>query len=163
MRRRYIWKKLACLLAGMLVAALIVFAPQGTAQDATSGQIAGNLSDPSGATLPGAQVTVKNIDTGQTITVPTNSLGHYVAQLLPPGNYSVSVNATGFAPAVKSPINVPAGTSTTVNLQLTINVSQQAVSVESGSEILQTENAANGSTTNHLTVTSLPLTNRNFT
>ena len=123
----------------------------------------GNLSDPSGAMVPNAQVTVTNIETGQTVTVPANSLGHYVAPLLPPGNYSVSVKVPGFAPIVKTPINVPTGTTTTVNLQLAINASRQAVTVEAGAEILQTETASNGSTANHLTVTNLPLTNRNYT
>ncbi|MBV9085375.1 MAG: carboxypeptidase regulatory-like domain-containing protein [Acidobacteriaceae bacterium] len=63
---------------------LVGFVPQSRAQDATSGQIAGNLSDPSGAMVPNAQVTITNLGTGQTVTVPTNSLGHYVAPLLPP-------------------------------------------------------------------------------
>jgi hypothetical protein len=113
--------------------------------------------------VPNVQVTVKNNDTGQTTTVPANSLGHFVAPLLPPGNYSVSVSATGFVPVVKGPIVVPAGTSTTVNVQLTIGTTQQAITVEAGAEILQTENASNGSTTDQLTVTTLPLTNRNYT
>ena len=50
-----------------------------------------------------------------------------------------------------------------MNVQLTIGASQQVIAVEAGAEILQTENASNGSTTDHLTVTTLPLTNRNFT
>src|ERR1035437_3133734 len=113
--------------------------------------------------VPNVQVTVKNNDTGQTTTVPANSLGHFVAPLLPPGKYSVSVSATGFVPVVKGPIVVPAGTSTTVNVQLTVGTTQQAITVEAGAEILQTENASNGSTTDQLTVTTLPLTNRNYT
>ncbi len=132
-------------------------------QNATTGQIVGDIADPTGAMIPNAQVTVKNIDTGQTLMVPANASGHYVAPLLPPGNYSVSVSATGFAPLTKGPINVAAGTSTTANLQLTVGSAQQAITVQAGGEMLQTENASNGSTTNHLTVTALPLTNRNFT
>src|SRR5581483_3086716 len=159
MSRTQILRSCGCL----LVIILLVFSPRSFAQDATSGQIVGNLSDPSGAMVPNAQVTVTNIETGQTVTVPANSLGHYVAPLLPPGNYSVSVKVPGFAPIVKTPINVPTGTTTTVNLQPAINASRQAVTVEAGAEILQTETASNGSTANHLTVTNLPLTNRNYT
>ena len=143
-----------CLLAGV-----------GTAwgQDATSGQIVGSLLDPSGATVPSAQVTIKNLETGQTITVPANSIGHYVAPLLPPGNYSVSASPSGFGAVTKSPIVVPAGTTTTVNLQFAVSGTQQAVTVEAGAEVLQTESASNGATADHLTVTTLPLTNRNYT
>ncbi|HEX4227649.1 MAG TPA: TonB-dependent receptor [Bryobacteraceae bacterium] len=163
MLRSHVVRYSICLLASLLVSTLIVFVLPCQAQDATSGEIVGNLSDPSGAMVPNAQVTIRNIGTGQTSTVPASSVGHYAAPLLPPGNYSVTVNATGFAPATKSPINVPAGTTTTVNLQLSINASQQAVTVEAGADILQTENASNGSTANHTTVTGLPLTNRNYT
>ena len=137
MRRRTI-KYFPCLCASVFLAILTLSGPLCSAQDASSGQIVGNLSDPSGAMVPNVQVTVKNNDTGQTTTVPANSLGHFVAPLLPPGNYSVSVSATGFVPVVKGPIVVPAGTSTTVNVQLTIGTTQQAITVEAGAEILQT-------------------------
>src|SRR3989442_67433 len=86
------------------------------AQDATTGQIVGNVTDPTEAVIANAQVTVKNVDTGQTRTVPANAAGHFVAPLLPPGNYTVSAQVAGFAPLTRGPINVPAGTSTTVNL-----------------------------------------------
>jgi len=160
---RLSFEKSTRLLAALGLALLVVSAPRCLAQDATSGQIVGNVSDPSGAMIPNAQVVVKNTETGQTVAVPTNSLGHYVAPLLPPGNYSVSATATGFVPVIKTAIVVPAGTSTTVNVQLAVGGAQQAVTVEAGAEILQTENASNGSTTDHRTVTGLPLTNRNYT
>lgn len=163
MPQRLTMKHLSRVFGIVFLAILILSGPLSRAQTATSGQIVGNLSDPSGAMVPNVQVTVKNIDTEQAITVPANSLGHYVAPLLPPGNYTVSVSATGFAPIVRGPIVVPAGTSTTVNVQLTVGATQQAVTVEAGADILQTENASNGSTTDHLTVTTLPLTNRNYT
>ena len=162
MLHMHILRRLGCFLLALL-GMLVVFGQQSQAQDATTGQIVGSVSDPSSALVPNAQVSITNIDTGQTHTVPTNSLGHYVAPLLQPGNYSVSVNVAGFAPVVKRPITVPTGTTTTVNLQLTISTSKQAVTVEAGAEVLQTETAANGSTANHVTVTGLPLTNRNYT
>src|SRR5437588_11362387 len=90
------------------------------AQDASSGQIAGNIADPAGAMVPSAEVAVKSVETGQTITVTTNNLGHYVAPLLRPGNYMITVNAPGFTPLTRGPVNVPVGTSTTVNIQPTV-------------------------------------------
>lgn len=142
---------------------LMVAGQVARSQDATTGQIVGNLSDPAGALVPGAQVSIRSIDNGQTLRVPANAAGHYVAPLLLPGDYTVSVAVPGFSPITKGPIHVPAGTSTTVNLQLTVGTAQQQITVEAGGELLQTENPANGSTTDHLTVTTLPLTNRNFT
>jgi len=83
--------------------------------------------------------------------------------LLPPGRYSVTATATGFATSAANNITVPAATSTTLNLQLAVGSSQQTVTVQSNAEMLQTENSALGQTTDQTTVTSLPLTSRNFT
>lgn len=133
------------------------------AQTTSTGQVVGDVTDSSGAVVPNATVTVRDPATGETRTVTTDHVGHYVVPLLPPGTYSVSASASGFAQRTDSGITVPAATSTTVNLQLTIGSSQTTVTVESNAEILQTENAANGETTDQLKVTSLPLTSRNYT
>src|SRR5207253_2926731 len=89
--------------------------------------------------------------------------GHYVVPLLPPGTYSLRASAAGFASGEANNIIVPAATSTTVNLQLSLGTSEQTVMVESRAEMLQSENSALGQTTDATTVTSLPLTSRNFT
>ena len=83
--------------------------------------------------------------------------------LLPPGTYSLKASAPGFASGAANNITVPAATSTTVNLQLSVGTSEQTIQVESTAEMLQTENSALGQTTDTTTVTSLPLTSRNFT
>ncbi|HXR97956.1 MAG TPA: TonB-dependent receptor [Terriglobales bacterium] len=132
-------------------------------QTASTGQIVGNVVDPSGAAIPGATLTVTERTTGTARTVSANGSGHYVAPLLPPGSYTITVRATGFAPRTAGNITVPAATTTTVNLQLSLGANQQQVTVESGAELLQTENAANGSTTDQMMVTALPLTARNYT
>ncbi|HEV3198672.1 MAG TPA: TonB-dependent receptor [Bryobacteraceae bacterium] len=148
--------------------AFMVFAalgaiPRAHAQTASAGQLVGDISDPSGATIPKATVTIKETATGETRTVVTDRIGHYVVPLLPPGAYSLRASAMGFASGEANNIIVPAATSTTVNLQLSVGSSEQTVMVESKAEMLQTENSALGQTTDTTTVTSLPLTSRNFT
>jgi len=133
------------------------------AQTASTGQLVGEVTDPSGAAIPSASVTVKETGTGATRTVTTDRVGHYVVALLPPGTYSRTAVGTGFATSAANNITVPAATSTTVNLQLAVGTAQQTVTVNSNSEMLQTENSALGQTTDTTTVTSLPLTSRNFT
>jgi len=133
------------------------------AQTASTGQLVGEVTDPSGAAIPSASVTVKETGTGATRTVTTDRVGHYVVALLPPGTYSLTAVGTGFATSAANNITVPAATSTTVNLQLAVGTAQQTVTVNSNSEMLQTENSALGQTTDTTTVTSLPLTSRNFT
>ena len=69
----------------------------------------------------------------------------------------------GFATGTASGVTVPAATSTTVNLHLSLGTTEQKITVQAASEMLQTENAANGETTDQVKVTGLPLTNRNYT
>ena len=149
--------------AFIVFAALSCAIPGAQAQTASTGQLVGDISDPSGATIPKATVTTKETATGETRTVVTDRIGHYVVPLLPPGTYSLRASAPGFASGEANNITVPAATSTTVNLQLSVGTSEQTVMVESNAEMLQTESSALGQTTDTTTVTSLPLTSRNFT
>jgi len=133
------------------------------AQTGSAGQLVGDISDPSGAVIPKAAVTVRETATGESRTVLTDRAGHYIVPLLPPGKYAVRAAAPGFASGEANDITVPAATSTTVNLQLSVGSSEQTVTVDSKAEMLQTANSALGQTTDTMTVTSLPLTSRNFT
>ena len=137
--------------------------PMAYGQTSSTGQLVGDITDPSGAAIPKANVTVKETATGESRTVTTDRVGHYVVPLLPPGTYSLLASAPGFASGSSNGITVPAATSTTVNLQLSVGTAEQTVTVESNAEMLQTENAALGQTTDTTTVTALPLTSRNFT
>ena len=147
----------------LLLAAVLGSTPAAFSQTASTGQMVGDVTDASGAAIPKATVTVQDTATGEKRTVTTDRAGHYVAPLLPPGRYSVSASITGFSTKTESGITVPAATSTTVNLQLAVGTTQQQVTVEARAEMLQTENAANGQTTDQVTVTGLPLTSRNYT
>jgi hypothetical protein len=132
-------------------------------QTAATGQIVGIVSDPSGAVIGGATVTVKSADTGITRSVTSNETGSYTVPLLPPGKYSVTVSEPGFKTTTSTDTAVPAATSTTVNLTLEVGDITQEVMVEAAAEVLQTENASSGGTVNEVTVAALPLTNRNYT
>src|SRR5215471_1477239 len=82
---------LAVLLLCSLSAAFRVFA-----QTAATGEITGTISDPSKGVIAQATVTATNEATGISRTVKTNADGDYVIPLLPPGNYTVTVEAAGF-------------------------------------------------------------------
>jgi len=70
-----------------------VFASQALAQDAT---IVGTVTDPSGAAVPNATITITRTDTGMTRELTTNADGQYVAPGLHIGNYTIRVEAAGF-------------------------------------------------------------------
>ncbi|HUO28003.1 MAG TPA: carboxypeptidase regulatory-like domain-containing protein [Bryobacteraceae bacterium] len=111
------------------------------AQSIISGDITGTVTDPSGASLPGATVVLNNSGTGATQSATTNAQGLYRFALIPPGTYNVSVAASGFRRARQTRIMVQAGQSATANFQLTLASETQTVEVTEHAPGVQTTNA----------------------
>ncbi len=129
---------LLLLLSGLLCALLTI---PGWGQSLTSGDIAGTVLDPSGAAVPGATVTLTSTDTGAKQTQKTTATGGYRFALLNPGNYSVSVAASGFQSAQQNNVVVSVGQATTVNLKLNVESASTTIEVSAGGNAVQTENA----------------------
>src|SRR5579863_7716526 len=110
------------------------------AQTSTTGNIAGVVTDPTAAVVSGAPITLKNVDTGSSTSTTTTGQGSYNFSLLQPGNYSVSANVAGFQKVAKTVV-VTLGTSTTVNLQLSLSSQIQSVNVTDEVIGVQTEDA----------------------
>jgi carboxypeptidase family protein len=108
-------------------------------QSLVSGDIVGTITDPSGAVVPNATVSLKNNGTGATQTATTNSSGLYRFSLLPPGQYTVSASATGFQNAERS-LTVSVGQTTSFNLQLAVGASSQTVEVTAEGAVIQSQN-----------------------
>src|SRR5260370_26141814 len=98
------------------------------AQTITSGDIAGTVTDPSGAVLPQVKVTLKNAGTGAIQNAATNAQGAYRFSFLEPGRYELTVNATGFQEPGRT-LEVQVGQTVTVNIQVAIAASAQTVEV----------------------------------
>src|SRR5271163_513170 len=81
----------------------------------TTGVITGTVTDPSRSNVPGAEVSVRNTDTGETKTGHTNGSGIYAAYALPGGKYTLEVTATGFKKASKSDIQLNVADQLAVN------------------------------------------------
>src|SRR3984885_12008721 len=80
----------------LLVIALMM-APSLVAQSLVSGDLTGTVTDPSGAVVSGATVTLKSDATGATRTTTSNASGAYRFSLLQPGSYTITANASGFS------------------------------------------------------------------
>jgi len=119
------------------LAVVLFTAMQLNAQSITQGNVRGTVIDPSGAVVPGATVTLKNMGTGATQTRTSNSSGFYEFALLPPGTYSIAVSAPSYSPVTHN-INIAVGQITTSNVQLAVATSSQTVEVVAEGSVLQT-------------------------
>lgn len=110
------------------------------AQTIISGDISGTVTDPTGAAVPNATVTVTSKATGVAETVSTNAAGDYRVPLLKPGEYTEVVKANGFQQASLD-ISVTQGTVSSGNVRLTVGSQSQTVEVTAAAPILHTDSA----------------------
>ena len=128
-----------------------------------SATIAGMITDPSGATIEGAKVTVVNTGTQFTRTVESNASGQYVVPSIPTGAYTVSAVRTGFQKLERSGIDATAANTIEINLQLTVGSETQSVSVTASAPLLQSQTAAVSNLVGSQQIVQLPLVSRDFT
>ena len=127
------------------------------------GSISGTIRDSSGAGIPNAKVTVTNTATDFATTVATDASGNYTATPLKLGNYTVKVHADGFAESTQDNVQVNVASTTTADLQVGVEGTQQSVVVTSAPPALQTEEASTGQVVSSEVINDTPLNGRNFT
>jgi hypothetical protein len=132
------------------------------AQNASTGALAGLVTDPSGAVITGATISVTNSATGESRTVKSGSAGNYSAALLQPGTYVVSVSKEGFRDAKYSHVVVNVTETEALNVALSMGDASQTIEVSASSLQLQTQTSSLGSVTSEKMVQSLPLVTRNY-
>ncbi|ADV81201.1 TonB-dependent receptor [Terriglobus saanensis] len=126
-----------------------------------NGTIRGTVTDPSGAPIAGVNVVVKNLDTGFTRELTSDTSGGYLAPSLPIGTYSVTATSSSFAPFIQSGIHVDAGSDLTVNEALKVGSVATEVQVTGDAPIIETTRVDLGRTISEAEVQNLPLTSRN--
>src|SRR5436305_189057 len=131
-RKIFLLVIMIALLSGVLIRSAV-------AQSLVSGDVTGIVSDPSGAVVPNATVTIKNNGTGQTQSATSNAAGVYRFSLLSPGSYTVTGSAQGFQNK-SQPVTVAVGQAATLNLQLPVGSSSQTVEVTAEAGVVQTQN-----------------------
>src|SRR6266404_5638025 len=134
---------------------LLCVAQVGLAQNTNSSDIRGTAIDPSGAVLPGVNVTVTNVDTGVVRDFVTNSDGLYDTNSILPGSYTITFSKDGFQKLVVGPITLQIGL-VTVNGDLKVGSSNQIIEVKSDAPILKTEDAQVATSLSTQQLTDLP-------
>lgn len=155
---RQTWRIACILLLGVAVSAL-----SAVGQTASTGAIAGLVTDPSGALVAGARVKVNNEGTGENRIVVTGEQGSFLAPLLPPGSYRVEVSKSGFKLSTFPHVRVNVTETERVNVHLAVGNVSETVTVSSEAEQLQTESSALGRVATAEVVNNLPLVTRNYT
>src|SRR3989475_5128721 len=133
------------------------------AQTAGTGALTGTVKDPSGAVIPNATVTATSVDTGQARTTMTAGDGVYHFSLLPPGNYRVRIESSGFKPVEVPSVTVAVTETEVLDRNLEVGAQAQTVIVEGEVENIQTASSALGTVVNTRSIEALPLSTRNFT
>jgi len=151
----------------MLLFALVFAVPALSTQalaQAVYGSISGTVKDASGGVIPGATVTVTDVQRGTLASVVTNDSGLYVKDRLLPGVYSVTVELSGFQKAVVERVNVNVDTVSHVDVTLQPGGVDQVITVEStDTQLLKTDRADVATTFDDKEITDLPILDRNFT
>ena len=128
-----------------------------------SAALQGTVTDPSGAVIPGATVSLRNSHTGYERKVVTGATGGFSARVLPVGRYDVEVRAEGFRAARVEGVVVTVGMSESVNVQLSIAQEGMEIVVIETISALDTEEAGAATLIDERAVYDLPVRGRNFT
>ncbi len=158
--RTFNW--MVCLGAVAAVLLTITFRPNLTAQE-YFGSIVGNVTDPSGAGVPGATVTATNVNTGITRTVTSDAAGSYRISDLIPGSYTVKAEKAGFETSQVPPLQLTVANTLNINITLKIGEVTQTVEVQAVAPLLDTTNGTVGTTVGNSDVIEMPLNGRAYT
>ena len=129
---------------------------------ASTGQIAGTVTDNQGAAISGATVKATNTQTGLSQTVKSGDDGLYNLVLLPPGVYKVTAEASGFAATTVTNVEVLVGRTIDVKIALGISGVQEVVNVTAGAIQVQTTRSEAETVLNQKAIENLPINGRRF-
>ena len=122
----------------------------------------GTVTDPSGAAIAGAKVTVNNSDTGLTRTTATTEAGLYDFPDLPVGTYDLTVEKQGFSSVKRTGVRLAVGGVVTIDTPLQIGTTQETVSVTAETPVVETTRSQTSTVITSQAVADLPINGRNF-
>jgi len=127
-----------------LILSVLALAAFSLAQDIRTGTLVGGVSDPTGAAVPNASVTITNVQTQVESHAQTTSDGNYDVPYLNIGNYEVTVEAQGFKKLVRSGVTLQAGSTVRIDIQLEVGAVTQEIEVSAASPLLATDTSVVG-------------------
>ena len=141
-----------CLVLGLSVIAV--------AQSTTDGAIGGVVKDPQGAVVQNASVSVRNEETNKETTATTDEEGRFRVVQLQPGNYTVTINSTGFAAFTQQHVVVEVGRVTSIEAPLSVTATTETVQVTSEAPVINTSQPDFATNINQTSINELPINGR---
>lgn len=128
----------------------------------STSELRGQVTDQNGAAVAGATISVTDQSRGSSRTVKTDANGLYVFLSLPPGSYTMKVEATGFAPKTISDVHLDVGQAGNVPVSLGVGGVQAEVNVVAGAQVIEVERTQQSTVINEIQIDNLPINRRNY-
>src|SRR5258708_4761094 len=126
-----------------------------------NGQLSGTVTDPSGAAIANAKITVTNPAIGFSASGMSNGAGNYTVKEIPVGTYKVTIEASGFKTVSNSDVSINAGTIAHVDTKMTLGQQREIVEVTGAAAQVNTEDSKLATTVTATQINNLPLNGRN--
>lgn len=152
-------KKLSLAVILVLVVRVEVVLPQASI---STSELRGQVTDPNGAAVAGATISVTDQARGTSRTVRSDANGLYVFLSLPPGTYNMKVDAAGFAPKTITDIHLDVGQAGNVPVPLGVGGVQAEVNVVAGGQVIEVERTQQSTVINEVQIDNLPINRRNY-
>jgi hypothetical protein len=144
-----------------IILIVLLVAPLPAVAQVYSGSVAGVVTDPSGAVVPGAKVTLTDSAKGFDYSATADTTGRYLVRPLPPGAYQLSVEMSGFKTHVQDGIVLTVNQNMGIDVQLALGTGSQTVEVQATATALGSQDAVTGQELNRKFINDLPLLGRN--
>lgn len=151
----------AWLRAALLLTCLVLFTSSGAWAQIYTGSLTGVVTDPTGAVVPGAKVTLTDLGKGYETVATTDTTGRYTIRQAPPSSYKLKVEAQGFKTFIREGITLNVMQQASVDVALELGQAVQSIEVVGAAPVLSTQDAAIGQDVNRTFINDLPLIGRN--
>src|ERR1051326_6244323 len=146
----------------LLAIGFLILLPLTLFSQGSQGAIQGAVFDSSGANIPGATVTITDVDRGTTRVLISDEAGQYAATGLTAGTYKVRAELAGFAPIERTNVRVEVGNNTRVDLTLMPGGQAETITITDEVTAVNTTTATLGGIVSNQSIVALPLNGRNF-
>ncbi|MBI3263945.1 MAG: TonB-dependent receptor [Acidobacteria bacterium] len=155
-------RTIAVLAPLLALVAVSLIAPAPLSAQAVTGTLLGNVTDAAGLAIPGATVTITEVNTNISASSTTNESGYYVFSRVKDGVYRVEAELSGFKKAAQDDVVVQVNTTRRVDLRLEIGTVAETITVVGQSALLQTDRTDTGRLIESTLIQEVPLAYRNF-